>query len=275
MNSTILKQPDGTIELSVAIPWKDIEKTRNEVIDEHVKVEELPGFRKGMAPRDLVEKSLSPDHVREDVLRKLLPVKYVEAVNEHKLNPVLNPKINVVKLDEGTDWEFKALTAEAPDVTLGKYKDAVKQVTAKSKIAVPGKVPQPVGFEEISKVLIDNATLSIPKIIIDQEVDRLLAQMLDEVKKLGLTLDQYLASTGRNTETIRRDYEIKAQNDIKLEFIMQKIAKEEGIIVEEKEIEDAINQAKSEPERQNLESNKGLLSSIIRQQKTLDFLRNL
>ena len=275
MNSQILKQADGTIELTITIPISVIEKARNEVIDEHTKVEELPGFRKGMAPRDLVEKSLSKDHVREDVLRKVLPQEYVDAVNEHKLNPVLNPKINVTKLGDLEPWEFKALTAEAPKITLGKYKDAVREVTAKSKILVPGKEPQAASFEEISKVLMESAELLVPKIVIDQEVDRLLAQMLDEVKKLGLTLDQYLSSTGRNIETIRKDYEVKAINDIKLEFILQEIAKEEGIKVEEKEIEDAINQAKTEAEKQNLEGNKSLLSSIIRQQKTLDFLRNL
>jgi len=39
---------------------------------------------------------------------------------------------------------------------------------------------------------------------------------LDEVKKLGLTLDQYLASTGRNTEQLRAEYQTKAETDIKL-----------------------------------------------------------
>ena len=116
MNSQILKHQDGTIELTITIPLPVIEKARNEVLDEHTKVEELPGFRKGMAPRDLVEKSLSPDHIREDVLRKILPTEYVEAVNEHKINPVLNPKINVTKLEDGKEWEFKALTAEAPTI---------------------------------------------------------------------------------------------------------------------------------------------------------------
>ena len=102
-----------------------------------------------------------------------------------------------------------------------------------------------------------------------------MAQTLDEVKRLGLTLDQYLASTGRNTEALREEYAKKAEGDIKLEFILQKIAEDEKITVEEKEIDEAITQAKTEVERQNLQNNRYLLASIIRQQKTLDFLRNL
>ena len=98
---------------------------------------------------------------------------------------------------------------------------------------------------------------------------------MDEVKRLGLTLDQYLASTGRNTEALRTEYAKKAENDIKLEFLLQKIADDEKITVEETEIDEAIGQAKTEAEKQNLQNNRYLLASIIRQQKTLDFLRSL
>ena len=275
MNSLIKRHEDGTIELTVTIPQSLVKKEKEHVLEEHVKVSEIPGFRKGMAPKELVEKTLDKDHIREDILRKLLPDTYVEALKEHKLNPILNPKLHVEKLEEEKDWVYTALTAEAPDVELGSYKSEIKKITAKSKIVVPGKEPVAISFEEISKILIDNAKLIIPKVIIDQEVDRLLSQTLDEVRKLGLTLDQYLASTGRNSEGLRQEYAQKAERDVKLEFVLQKIAEQEGIKVEEKEIDEAIAQAKDETERQNLAGNRYLLSSIIRQQKTLDFLRAL
>ncbi|MEK7159889.1 MAG: trigger factor [Patescibacteria group bacterium] len=275
MNSILAKHTDGTIELTVTIPVNLIEKTKAEVIKEHVAKAQLPGFRKGMAPKDMVEKSLDKDHLREDILRKLLPEGYSDAVKEHKITPIINPKIHVEKLEEEKDWLFKAFTCEAPEVSLTNYKEAVKKITAKTKIVVPGKEQTPIGFEEIAKELMANSTVNIPNIIIDSEVDRLLSQTLDEVKKLGLTLDQYLASTGRNVEGLRGEYRIKAENDVKLEFILQKIAEEERIKVEEKEIDEAITQAKTEAERQNLSQNRYLLANIIRQQKTLDFLRSL
>jgi FKBP-type peptidyl-prolyl cis-trans isomerase (trigger factor) len=275
MTSVIKKHEDGTIELTIALPWERVKKARTEVIKEHAEVAELPGFRKGKAPVEAVEKNLDRDHLREDVLKKLLPEGYTQALKEHGITPILNPKIHVDKLEDDKDWEFSAFTAEAPEVTLGNYKDEVRKITAVSKIIIPGKEETPVSFEEISRSILGSATVKIPKIIIDQEVERLLAQTLDEVKRLGLTLDQYLASTGRNIETLRAEYSIKAENDVKLEFILQKIAQTEGIKVEDKEIEEAINQAKSEAEKQNLEKNRYLLSGIIRQQKTLDFVRSL
>lgn len=275
MKSILAKHTDGTIELTVTIPLVLVTKAKTEVVQEHVSQAQVPGFRKGKAPKDMVEKSLDAEHLREDVLRKLLPLGYGEAVKEHKITPIINPKIHVEKLEEGKDWVFKAFTCETPEIILKNYKDAVKQITAKTKIVVPGKEQTPIGFEEIAKELINQADVKIPNIIIDTEVDRLLSQTLDEVKRLGLTLDQYLASTGRNVEGLRGEYRIKAENDVKLEFILQKIAQEEGIKVEEKEIDEAITQAKTDTERQNLSQNRYLLSSIIRQQKTLDFLKSL
>jgi FKBP-type peptidyl-prolyl cis-trans isomerase (trigger factor) len=275
MKSILERQADGTIKLTITIPWNVVKKAKEEALEAYLASAQLPGFRKGKAPKKLVEKNINQDHLREEVLRKLLPQGYVEALKEHDLKPILNPKIHVAKLEEDKDWTFDAFTAEAPEITLGDYQDSVKKVTAKSKIIVPGKEPTPANFEDIAKAILETAKIRIPKIIIDQEVDRLLAQTLDEVKRLGLTLDQYLASTNRNTEALRQEYEKKAEKDIQLEFLLQKIAADEKITVEDKEIDEAIAQAKTDAERQNLQNNRYLLAGIIRQQKTLDFLRTL
>ena len=80
MNSILKKHEDGTIELTITIPTNLIEKAKNNVIDEHVKEAVLPGFRKGMAPKNIVEKTINQEHLREDVLRNLLPERYVEAL---------------------------------------------------------------------------------------------------------------------------------------------------------------------------------------------------
>ena len=275
MKSILARQEDGTIQLSISIPWATVKKAKEVAMEAYLASAQLPGFRKGKAPKKLVEENINQDHLREEVLRTLLPESYTEALKEHDLKPILNPKINVQKLEDDKDWTFEAFTAEAPEITLGEYKTAVKNVTAKSKIVVPGKEEAPVNFDEIAKAILETATVKIPAIIIEQEVDRLLSQTLDEVKRLGLTLDQYLASTNRNTDALRAEYAKKAESDIKLEFLLQKIAETEKITVEEKEIDEAIGQAKTEAEKQNLENNRYLLASIIRQQKTLDFLRSL
>lgn len=291
MISAMQKEPNGTIRLTITIPSSDVKKTWDEVVDEAVKNAELPGFRKGKAPKNLVEEKADREKIREEVLKKLLPLAYTQAIKTHEIKPIINPKIHVEKIEdpqtlseqsESKGWQFTALTCEQPAIKLNNYKDKIKSITAKSKIVIPGKPfgeaqgkEQEVKFEDIVKALLESVTALIPEILVDNETDRLLSQTLEDVKKLGLTLDQYLTSTGKNPQILREEYRKKAENDIKLEFALQKIAEEEKITVEEKEISEAILAAKTEDEKKNLESNRYLLASILRQQKTLDFLKNL
>jgi len=277
MISALQKLDDGTIKLTITIPNAQVKKTWDEVVGELVKSSKLAGFRKGKAPKKLIEEKLDKPEVQEEVLKKLLPSAYLEAIKQHNLKPIINPKIHVQKIAAEADWIFEALTCEAPEIKLNGYKEAIQKITAKSKIIIPGKdlKEREVKFEEIVGALLESVNVKIPKILIDNEVERLLSQLLDDIKKLGLTLDQYLASTERTAQTLRAEYEKKAENDIKLEFALQKIAEEEKITVDEKEIEEAIQKAKTDEEKKHLSANRYLLASIIRQQKTLDFLKNL
>ncbi len=261
--------------LTVVIPEKLIAETREKEIVSAVANTTVEGFRKGKAPRKMVEERLDPTKVREEVLKQLLPKTYMEAITEHNLKPVISPKIHVTKLDEGKNWEYTATTCEAPIVDITGYKDEVQKITVKSKIIIPGKEKQEPKFDEILQAVVSAAKVTIPQILIEGEVERLLSQLLDEIKTLGLSLDQYLASTHKTAEDLKKEYAAKAENDIKFEFILQQIADQEKITVEQKEIDEAIQKAKDDKEKQNLEANRYLLASILRQQKTLDFLKNL
>jgi FKBP-type peptidyl-prolyl cis-trans isomerase (trigger factor) len=275
MISAIERQENGNIILTITVPWTQVASVKATVVDDMTKVASLPGFRKGKAPKKLVEQKLDEEKVKEEVLRKILPQGYVDAVKEHKLNPVISPRIQIVKMEQDKDWQFIATACEAPKIELKDYKENIRKINAKSKIIIPGKDQTPPNLDEIISELLKTVSMQIPQVIIDSETERLLAQTLDEIKRLGLTLDQYLASTGKTIEALKEDYATKAKNDIGLEFILRQIAETEKITVEDKEIEEAINQGKTEEEKKNLGSNKYLLASIIRQQKTLDFLKNL
>ncbi|MCL5746955.1 MAG: trigger factor family protein, partial [Patescibacteria group bacterium] len=146
MTTAVQKLEDGTINLTITIPNALIKKTFEEELNEAVKTADLPGFRKGKAPKKLVEEKIDKNKIQEKILQKLIPQAYIEAVKEHDLKPVLNPKIHIApnqigveKIDKGEDWQFTAVTCEAPEVNLNAYKEAIQKLTAKSKIIVPGK----------------------------------------------------------------------------------------------------------------------------------------
>lgn len=273
--STIEKSPDGTIEIKINIPWTLVKKEWDIVVAETTKNAVLPGFRKGKAPKKLVNDTVDRAKIKDAVVRKLLPQGYMEAVKEYNLRPVIDPSIHIEgELLEGEDWKFHAILCEAPSVDLGTYKVEVKKITAKSKIIVPGKEPVEPKFDEIVTALLDSTKVIIPSILIEREADRLLSQTLDEIKKLGMSLDQYLSSTGKTAQDLRAQYAKKAESDLKLEFILQKIAESEKITVDDGEINKTIENAKPE-EKESLSANKYLLATILRQQKTIDYLRSL
>ncbi len=275
--TSIDRQKDGTIKITITLPQETIAKTGTAVIDDLAKQTNVAGFRKGKAPADLAASKLNPEQIKEEILKKLLPQAYMEAVEEHKLKPIMNPKMHIEKVEEGKAWVFNALTCEMPQVDPGPYKKNVQKVTAKSKIIIPGRENEDKKptLEEVMKAVLEEAKVEVPQILIEQEADRLLSQLLSDIKRLGLSLDQYLGTTNRKPEDLRAEYSKRAEEDIKLEFVLQKIAETEKVTVEEKEIEEAIQKAKDPKERQNMEDNKYLLAGILRQQKTLDLLMNL
>ena len=82
----------------------------------------LPGFRKGKAPRAMIEKMYSTGVFFEDAANELIPEAYETAAKESELEIVAQPEIEVTQMEKGTDFIFTATVAIKPEVTLGDYK---------------------------------------------------------------------------------------------------------------------------------------------------------
>ncbi|MDO8269749.1 MAG: trigger factor [Candidatus Levybacteria bacterium] len=271
----VVRRPDGTIEVTIIIPWTTAKKAQDEIENNLLKQVKIAGFRPGQAPKNVAKAKLNPELVKEEVLKKVVGTSYNEALKKYNPNPIISPHIHIEVFTEGTDIIFTAETCEEPTVELGKYKEAVKNITAKSKIIVPGKEEQKIPLEEILDAAIGTAKIDMPAILIENETSRLLSQMLDELKKLGLTLDQYLSSRNLEAEKIKAEYRDKAEQDLKLEFFLRKVADAEKITVEKEDIEKALNSIENPTEREEIMKNPYLVASIIRQQKTVTFLTQL
>lgn len=82
----------------------------------------LPGFRKGKAPRAMIEKMYGPSVFYEDAANELIPDAYEAAAKESELEIVAQPEIDVEQIEKGKDFIFTATVAVKPEVTLGDYK---------------------------------------------------------------------------------------------------------------------------------------------------------
>lgn len=283
MTSSLNRVSDGTLELTITIPWTDVSKAYSATVDKAVETTELPGFRKGKAPADLVEKNLDKTKLYEDVLKTLIPQSYNQAITEQKLKPIISPKVELKEANEGKDWVIRVLTCEKPAVTLGDYKKAIRDSKAE-KIWKPGDLPAgKAGDEKTKKPTLDEllhalygtVTISLPALLVEHEINRLLSDLIDQTKKLGLSVEQYLASTNRTADSIRHEYEEQAKRTLTLEFALEEIADKEGVLVSDDDIDTVINTAKTDEEKKALSSQRYYLASILRRQKTLDTLASL
>jgi trigger factor len=101
----------------------------------------LPGFRKGHVPRSLVKIHFA-DEVRREVAEHLIPDVYKKAVTEAQLEPVDEPELQDLKLEEGSPLSFVAVVEVRPDITLDDYK----------AVEVQHSTP-PVGDEQVAEAL--------------------------------------------------------------------------------------------------------------------------
>ena len=283
MTIALQRQDDGTIELTITVPWNKVAALYESTIDEMVKNVEMDGFRKGKAPRSVVEPKLDKTKVYEEVLKVMIPDVYGKAVEEHKLRPIVSPKIELKEATEKKDWIIRALTCEKPSVKLGDYKKAITDLKAgkMKKIWVPGQEPQKPEdkektqkptLDELLKALYDNVTIAVPALLLEHEINRLLSDLIDQTRKLGMSVEQYLSSTGRTSDSVRQEYAEQSRRTLSLEFALEAVADKEGILISDDDIDTVIKTAKTDEEKKNLESQRYYIASVLRRQKTLDFL---
>ena len=107
-----------TIELSV----DKLEGALQQVYMQQRNKIQLPGFRKGKAPRTMVEKMFGPEIFFEDAANQLIRENYGEAAEESGVDIVSRPEIDIVQMEKGKPFIFTAEVAVRPEVELGKYK---------------------------------------------------------------------------------------------------------------------------------------------------------
>ena len=284
MISALNKQADGTIELTITVPKKRVSEAYQKTLSRLAKETEIKGFRKGKAPLKKVEENIGKTKVYEEVLKNLIPKVYVEAVKEQKIKPIINPQISVVSLEEGKDWQIKATTCELPEVDLGNYKQAVKKVLASEKIWVPGKDEEEKTQEKesermgkIFQTLLKVTKIQVPELVIQEEVTRMLSRLIDQTRRLGLTVEQYLASIGKTSDQLRQEYRLQAEESLKLELILSAIADKEKIAVSDGEVEKMIEVAPDEKSKKTMKapSQRAYIRQLLRKQKVIDILSKL
>lgn len=286
MISALNRLSDGTIELTITIPWKKVAEEYQKSLAKLGVDITIKGFRKGKAPIKKVEENLGKSAIYEEILKTLISVVYIEALKEHNLKPIINPQITVVSLQENKDWQIKATTCELPKIDLGDYREAIRKILASEKIWTPAKdktkppldqKDESVRLEKIFQSLLTTTKVQIPEILIQDEINRMLSRLIDQTGRLGLTVEQYLASIGKTSDQIRTEYHQQAQDSLKLELILAAIADEQKIETSEEEVQKLIQAVPDEETKKSLDNQaqKAYIRQLLRKRKVIDNLSKL
>ena len=119
--TSVEKKEKSTVELTIQVEAEAFEAAVQQVYLKNRSSMNVPGFRKGKAPRKIIEGMYGTGVFYEDAINQLLPGAYDEAVKEQGLDDVGYPKIDIVDVSKD-GFTFKALVSVRPEVKLGTYK---------------------------------------------------------------------------------------------------------------------------------------------------------
>ena len=121
MSSKVEKIENNTATLEIEVSSEQFEKGVNRAYKKNAGRFNIPGFRKGRAPRFIIERHYGEGIFYEDAINEVCPKAYEDAVEKHSLQPVDRPEIDIVQIEKGKPFIFKAVVTVKPEVTLGEY----------------------------------------------------------------------------------------------------------------------------------------------------------
>lgn len=123
MNCKVEKtEKANEVKLEITIEAEKFENAIKKVYFQNAKYFNIPGFRKGKAPMNIVEKYYGAQIFYEDAFNEVATEAYDESLAENKIEAVSRPEVDIIQMEKGKDLIFTAVVQTKPEVELGKYK---------------------------------------------------------------------------------------------------------------------------------------------------------
>lgn len=122
MKVTAEQGENQQVTLTIEVEAAEVSKAAERASKQLASRVSIPGFRKGKAPRKIVERHVGTEALMQEAFDLLAPKAFNDALEEQKIDPVTRPNIDIVTLEDGKDLVFKATVTPRPEVKLGEYK---------------------------------------------------------------------------------------------------------------------------------------------------------
>ena len=122
MKVTLKNGKDNVVDLDIVIPAKEAAEAYNRAVNKISQYVNIDGFRKGKAPRAIVEKHVGTERIKVEAIESLMPKTISAAIEENKLDVITQPSITSYDFEVGKDLTVTVKVETRPEVTLGEYK---------------------------------------------------------------------------------------------------------------------------------------------------------
>lgn len=123
MKTDLKKEEKNLVKIDIEIPADEVMTEYNKAVKRISQYANIPGFRKGKAPKNIVEKHFGVDAIKQEALDGILPNALRDAILEHNLDVIAQPTIEKMEFEVGQDLKLTAAVELRPEVKLGQYKD--------------------------------------------------------------------------------------------------------------------------------------------------------
>jgi len=337
--------------MEATLPADFLASTRKKAIEIFSASLEIPGFRKGHVPENIVTEKVGEAKILEETVDILLKEHFPKIIEQEKLEIIGRPQISVTKLAIGNPVEFKAIFAVIPELELPDYK---KIATDINKQRSPAPAETMAGEKEVEDVLLQirknkahydwhtahpeekshnhpeikdedlpelndefaksagnfknlselrekvkeniitekkirnaekkkaaimeellkNMKVDLPEILIESETEKSLAQMKDDVKRMGTEWEDYLLHTKKSEDDLKKDLRENSEKKAVLQLIFNKIAEVEKIELNKEILENETKEVlKLYPKASETDA-RIYVSTILLNQEVLKLLEN-
>jgi FKBP-type peptidyl-prolyl cis-trans isomerase (trigger factor) len=290
MDIKVEKLPNSELKIVATIEKSKVAASYENIVDKVISEADIKGFRKGKAPREVVIEKMDISKIHGEVISDLLKTYYPQILKEKSIFPYSNPKLDVKEFEIGNDFVFEAIVATKPEVKVGDYKKIIKKLIEEKKKALKKENEEKVKeglevtqteseptAEEIVNAISEESKVDLSELMINEETDRLLERFINQIKQLNLNVDSLLKAQNKTYDDLLQDHKKIAENNIKSEFILNEIIKDQKLEASEDEIVEFVDNLGDENLKNQLlnTSEKWYVKTMIEKNKALDFLKNL
>lgn len=129
MKVTLENEKDNVVKVNITIPAEDASAAYNSAVKRIAQYINVDGFRKGKAPRQVVERQVGEERIKQEALEGLMPKVLGQVIEENKLDVVTQPSITSYDFKKGEDLNVVVSVETRPEVKLGDYKNLTVEVT--------------------------------------------------------------------------------------------------------------------------------------------------